>query len=65
MNPIYGAKRMLREREAAERLARHVTRELTAGGIGHWVEVQAVARGFVVFVHRFECAGGEACACAR
>ena len=56
---------MLREREAAERLARHVTRELTAGGIGHWVEVQAVARGFVVFVHRFECAGGEACACAR
>lgn len=64
MPPLYGPGRVFATRNAAEAQARHVTRELTAGGLPHWVEVQEVAQQrFRLYVHRFDCRGGPACAC--
>jgi len=64
--PLYGARRTFPTQSAAEAFARHVTRELTAGGLPHWVEVQPLGpSSWRVFVHGFECRGGPGCECAQ
>lgn len=64
MPGIYGNKKRFSDRNAAQNFARHLTRELTAGGIAHWVEVlEAAPGGWVPIVHEFACAGGASCAC--
>jgi hypothetical protein len=61
---IYGPKRAFGSRAAAERFLQHLTRELTAGGIPHWVEVrQQPPRRWIAVVHAPDCAGGERCRC--
>jgi len=66
MPPLYGPRRTFGTRSAAEAFARHVTRELTAGGLAHWVEVQDITPSrWLAYVHRFDCRGGRACACAE
>jgi hypothetical protein len=66
MPVLYGPHRSFATRRAAEAFARHLTRELTAGGLPHWVEIQDAAPGrFVAFVHQFDCRGGRDCGCAR
>jgi hypothetical protein len=66
MLSLYGPRRTFSTRSAAEAFVRHVTRELTAGGLPHWVEVQPISNArFLAYVHRFECRGGADCACER
>jgi len=64
MLSLYGPRRTFSTRSEADAFARHVTRELTAGGLPHWVEVQPTAKAqFLSYVHRFECRGGPGCIC--
>jgi hypothetical protein len=64
MSGIYGPRRVFASREAAEKFLRHVTRELTAGGLPHWVEArEAAPKRWVPFVHQFDCQGGADCKC--
>ena len=64
MPEIFGAKKHFATRRAAENFARHLTRELTAAGIPHWVEVREEASDrWLPIVHRAACRGGADCAC--
>lgn len=65
MPSLYGPRGSFPTRQAADAFARHVTRELTAGGLPHWLEIlpEPPAR-FTAFVHRFSCPGGTECHCA-
>jgi hypothetical protein len=64
MPEIYGARTPFKTRSAADNFLRHVTRELTAGGLPHWCEIRREAPDrWIPIVHRAECAGGSACAC--
>jgi hypothetical protein len=64
MSDLYGPKKRFSSRSAAEQFLRHVTRELTAGGIAHWVEAREEAPGrWLAFVHRSDCEGSAACRC--
>ena len=72
MPSLFGRKRSFSSKAAAEQFVRHLTRELTAGGIPHWVELKEdagaqPARGvsWVPVLHRAACAGGDACECER
>ena len=66
MHSLYGPRQSFPTRRAAEAFLRHVTRELTAGGLPHWVEIQETDKpSFVAYVHRFACAGGASCTCGR
>jgi hypothetical protein len=61
---IYGPRRSFATRAAADNLLRHITRELTAGGLPHWVEACEQASGnWLAIVHRFSCGGGMDCKC--
>lgn len=65
MPVLYGPHRSFATRAAAETFARHLTRELTAGGLPHWVEIQPAGRAsFTAFVHQFDCRPGRDCQCA-
>jgi hypothetical protein len=64
MTELYGPRRSFANPRAAENFLRHLTRELTSGGIPHWTEVRELAPGtWVPFVHKFDCEGGESCRC--
>jgi hypothetical protein len=64
MSGLYGARQTFANRSAAENFLRHVTRELTAGGLPHWVEAREVGPSrWVAFVHQFDCEGGAECKC--
>jgi len=64
MPALYGPQRSFATRHAAEAFARHLTRELTAGGLPHWVEVQPTTpTRWLAYVHRFACGGGPGCRC--
>lgn len=64
MPSLYGPRQVFATRASAERFARMLTRELTAGGLAHWVEVQERGpKRWIVFVHAADCAGAAACAC--
>jgi hypothetical protein len=63
MPEIYGPKKRFATRLSAENFERHLTRELTAGGIPHWVEIREDAGGWVPFVHESQCTGGASCSC--
>jgi hypothetical protein len=64
MPEIYGPKQTFSSRAAAERFLRTLTRELTAGGIAHWVEArEESSRGWIAVVHQPACAGGAQCRC--
>jgi hypothetical protein len=65
MPDLFGPKRSFPSRSAAEQFVRHLTRELTAGGIAHWVELQVDAAGlrWTPVLHRASCPGGDACTC--
>jgi hypothetical protein len=64
MPEIHGAKKRFATQQAAENFARHLTRELTAGGIPHWVEVrEETPDRWLPIVHRAACLGGADCAC--
>ncbi len=64
MENLYGFKKRFESRAAAENFLRHVTRELTAGGLPHWVEAREDAPGaWSAWVHRWSCTGGESCGC--
>ena len=66
MHSLYGPRQSFPTRRAAEAFLRHVTRELTAGGLPHWVEVQETTEAsFLAYVHRFACPGGPSCSCAQ
>ena len=66
MPVLYGPHRSFATRRAAEAFARHLTRELTAGGLPHWVEIQEAVPGrFVAYVHQYDCRAGGACQCGR
>ena len=61
---LYGPRKTFPRKTDAEAFARHLTRELTAGGLPHWVEIVSDSpRRFVTIVHRFDCTGGAACSC--
>lgn len=65
MSELYGPKKRFSSRRAAEQFLRHVTRELTAGGIPHWVEAREEAPDrWLAFVHRSDCEDAAACHCA-
>ena len=64
MPEIYGVKRHFNDRHTAENFARQLTRELTAGGIAHWIEVRETRPArWVAHVHAFACPGGASCTC--
>jgi hypothetical protein len=64
MPAIYGPRRSFSTRAAADNLLRHVTRELTAGGLPHWVEAREAAPGkWLAIVHEFDCTGSAECKC--
>jgi hypothetical protein len=64
VDEIYGPRRTFASRAAADHFLRHATRELTAGGLAHWVEAREHAPGrWLAIVHRSACAGGERCSC--
>jgi hypothetical protein len=64
MPGIYGPRRSFATRAAAENFLRHVTRELTAGGLPHWLEArEAAPNRWLAFVHQFDCEGGAGCKC--
>ncbi|HTU60305.1 MAG TPA: hypothetical protein VMF89_17765, partial [Polyangiales bacterium] len=60
-----GPKQTFRSKAAAENFVRHLTRELTAGGIGHWVELRedAAQQRWTPVVHVSSCKGGASCDC--
>lgn len=60
---LYGPRKTFVRLADAEEFARHLTRELTAGGIPHWVEIRTAAARHTAIVHRFDCEGGRACGC--
>ena len=63
MFPLYHLDQHFKTRRSAENFARHVTRELTAGGVPHWVEVRQDAAGlWHARVHRPDCSA-ERCVC--
>jgi hypothetical protein len=64
MPSLFGPKQSFRSKQAAENFVRHLTRELTAGGIGHWVELREDG-GWIPVVHRSACSGGADCDCAE
>jgi hypothetical protein len=64
MPSLFGPKQSFRSRAAAESFIRHLTRELTAGGIGHWVELREdEGPRWTPVVHLSACPGGAACSC--
>ena len=64
VDEIYGPRRTFASRADAERFLRHATRELTAGGLAHWVEAHERAPGrWLAIVHRSACEGGARCSC--
>jgi hypothetical protein len=63
MPNLFGPKQTFRSKDAAERFIRHLTRELTAGGIAHWVELREDAGTFTPVLHRGACPGADACDC--
>ena len=61
---LYGRRKTFARKRDADEFVRHLTRELTAGGVPHWVEVRGeTPQRYEVFVHRFACPGGAACGC--
>jgi hypothetical protein len=61
---LYGPRKTFARKADAEEFARHLTRELTAGGIPHWAEIRSeTPRRFVAIVHRFDCDGATGCRC--
>lgn len=67
MPSLFGPKQSFRSQAAAESFVRHLTRELTAGGIAHWVELRADAdkQRWTPVVHTASCPGGDRCQCGR
>lgn len=70
MHSLFGRKRSFRSKAAAEQFVRHLTRELTAGGIAHWIEIKeerpsALVSSWVPTVHRAACPGADKCECER
>ena len=64
MDKLYGLKKRFASRAAAENFLRHTTRELTAGGLPHWIEAREDAPGkWSAWVHRWSCKGGASCRC--
>jgi len=65
MPSLFGPKQTFRSKAAAESFVQHLTRELTAGGIGHWVELREdkAAQRFTPVVHLARCPGGDRCLC--
>ena len=65
MPSLFGPKQTFGSKAAAESFVRHLTRELTAGGIGHWVELRedVSSQRWTPFVHRSSCAGAPSCDC--
>lgn len=65
MPSLFGPKRSFPSQRAAEDFIRHLTRELTAGGVAHWVELRedATAKRWTPVLHRARCPGGAACSC--
>ncbi|HET8933372.1 MAG TPA: hypothetical protein VFN67_08040 [Polyangiales bacterium] len=65
MQSLFGPKRVFASKRAAEEFVRHLTRELTAGGIAHWVELREdpAGRRWTPVLHRGRCPGGADCAC--
>jgi hypothetical protein len=64
MENLYGFKKRFSTRAAADNFLRHVTRELTAGGLPHWIEAREEAPGrWSAWVHHWDCKGGDSCMC--
>jgi hypothetical protein len=65
MPSLFGPKWTFRDKAAAENFVRQLTRELTAGGIGHWVELRedVSPQGWTPVLHRSSCPGGASCDC--